>query len=101
LQKVLAIATTAPQAQIRAKLDKRVKDASLNIMGESKRRREILGEQYGKDTRRYSWFPLTRGQTDQFIKITTTGAWLGIGIMIAVWVTVRFIGPSVGWWNFN
>ena len=69
-------------------------------MGESKRRKALLGKQYGQDSERFiSWIPITKTQAEQFIKITSKGAWIGIGIMIAVWFTVRFIGPAFGFWE--
>lgn len=70
-------------------------------MGESKRRKEALGEKYGQEEQIFSWLPLTKSQADQFIKITTKGAWIGIGLMIAAWVTIRFIGPAFGFWQVN
>lgn len=68
-------------------------------MGEAKRRKVALGERYGQESRILPWLPITKSQSEKFIKITTTGAWIGIGIMIAVWFTVRFIGPAFGWWE--
>jgi hypothetical protein len=44
------------------------------------------------------WTSITRKQADQFVSITTTGAWVSIGILVLFWVTIRFIGPSFGWW---
>ena len=46
-------------------------------MGESKRRKEVLGEKYGNPE----------------------PAWYGIGAMVVIWVTIRFIGPAFGWWH--
>ena len=46
-----------------------------------------------------SWLPLTRNQTQQFMAVTTRGAWIGIGAMVVLWITVRFIGPADGWWT--
>jgi|TARA_B100001939_G_scaffold306508_1_gene286077 hypothetical protein len=46
-----------------------------------------------------SWIPLTRNQAQQFVAVTTRGAWIGIGAMVVFWVTVRFIGPAAGWWT--
>lgn len=67
-------------------------------MGESKRRKEALGEKYGQEEKFISWLPFTKKQAEDAYKITTKGAWIGIGVMIAVWFTVRFIGPAFGWW---
>lgn len=70
-------------------------------MGEAKRRKESLGEDYGKEQPVASWLPLTKTQSEQFIKWTTRGSWIGIGFLVAWWVIVRFIGPSFGWWQVN
>ena len=70
-------------------------------MGEAKRRKESLGEQYGKEKYILPWIPITKTQADQFMAITTRGAWIGIGVMAAIWVTVRLIGPAFGWWQVN
>lgn len=67
-------------------------------MGESKRRKEKLGEDYGKEQPILPWLPLTKSQAEKAYKLTTRGAWIGIGVMIALWVTVRFIGPAFGLW---
>lgn len=68
-------------------------------MGEAKRRKEALGDKYGQDQTIFSWLPITKTQGEKFVQWTTKGAWIGIGIMIAAWVTVRFIGPTFGWWE--
>jgi hypothetical protein len=47
------------------------------------------------------WLPLTRNQADQFVTVTTKGAWIGIGALVLFWVTVRFIGPAAGWWTLS
>ena len=70
-------------------------------MGEAKRRKESLGEQYGKEGRFISWLPITKSQSQQFIQITTITAWIGIGVLIFAWLTVRFIGPAFGWWQIE
>jgi hypothetical protein len=46
-----------------------------------------------------SWLPFTRNQADQFVALTTRGAWIGIAALALFWVTVRFIGPAAGWWT--
>lgn len=69
-------------------------------MGESKRRKAAMGNEYGQNSERFiPWLPITKAQSEKFIKITSTGAWIGIGIMIAIWLTVRFIGPAFGLWE--
>lgn len=68
-------------------------------MGEAKRRKTKLGEQYGQEARILPWIPITKAQGEAFVTWTTRGAWVGIGIMIVAWVTVRFIGPAFGWWE--
>ena len=44
------------------------------------------------------WLPLTQNQAEQFVRLTTRGAWVGIGTLVIFWVIVRFIGPAAGWW---
>jgi hypothetical protein len=70
-------------------------------MGESKRRKDALGEDYGSKGEEYliKGLPLTKKQSEQFITLTTQGAWYGIGIMAFAWVVIRFVGPSLGWWK--
>jgi hypothetical protein len=45
------------------------------------------------------WLPFTRNQADRFVSLTTRGAWVGIGALVLFWVTVRFLGPALGWWT--
>lgn len=73
--------------------------ATRVTMGESKRRQEALGEKYGQQERILPWIPISKKQAEQAYKLTTTGAWIGIGVMIVLWLTIRFIGPAFGWWN--
>ena len=68
-------------------------------MGEAKRRQAKLGDDYGQPERILPWLPITKQQSQAFVEWTTRGAWLGIAIMVLLWVTVRFIGPAVGWWT--
>ena len=70
-------------------------------MGEAKRRKEMLGEKYGKEPYILPWFPVTKTQAQQFLKWTTRGTWAGIGILVAIWVVVMFVGPSFGWWEIQ
>lgn len=68
-------------------------------MGEAKRRKAALGEKYGQETRILPWVPITKTQADLFMKWTTRGSWFGIGLMVVLWLTIRFIGPAFGWWE--
>ncbi len=68
-------------------------------MGEAKRRQEKLGKEYGKSQRIVPWLPITQAQSSQFVTLTTKGAWVGIGLMATLWILVRFIGPTLGWWT--
>jgi len=67
-------------------------------MGEAKRRQAALGDRYGKEQPIMPWLPITKSQAQMFMRWTTRGAWIGIGLMIVLWVTIRFIGPGFGWW---
>ncbi|MCH9715366.1 MAG: DUF2839 domain-containing protein [Cyanobacteria bacterium] len=76
-------------------------------MGEAKRR-QIQGLP-PKQTKRSKptkpaervapWLPLSRDQADRFVAITTKAAWIGIAGLVIFWITVRFVGPSAGWWT--
>ncbi len=68
-------------------------------MGEAKRRKATMGEQYGKEEYILPWLPITKTQSEQFVKWTTRGAWVGIGFLVVSWLTVRLIGPAFGWWT--
>ena len=72
---------------------------SISIMGEAKRRKASQGKEYGQSPRILPWVPITKKQAEQFVNWTTRGAWIGIFLMIALWLTVRFIGPAFGWWQ--
>jgi len=66
-------------------------------MGESKRRKSALGDEYGKAPYILPWVPITAKQAEQFVEITTRGAWVGIVALVLVWVMIVFIAPSLGW----
>lgn len=70
-------------------------------MGESKRRKDALGEKYGQEAPILPWLPLTKTQANQFVQWTTRGAWIGIGFLVILWITIRFVGPTLGWWEIN
>jgi len=73
----------------------------LEAMGESKRRKETLGEKYGQETNILPWVPITKTQASQFVQLSTKGAWIGIGALAVVWVTTRLVGPAFGWWQVD
>lgn len=68
-------------------------------MGESKRRQQALGESYGKPEPIISGLPISKETAAKFVAWTSRGAWVGIILMIAAWLTIRFIGPGFGWWT--
>jgi hypothetical protein len=68
-------------------------------MGESKRRQEALGKDYGKPESVLPGLPITKETAAKVVAWTTRGAWVGIILMIAAWLTIRFIGPGFGWWT--
>ena len=70
-------------------------------MGESKRRKESIGDEYGKEERIVPWLPITKTQSQDFVKWTSRGSWIGISLLVAWWVVVRFVGPAAGWWVVN
>lgn len=68
-------------------------------MGEAKRRQESMGEEYGKDPNLLPWLPVTQKQLQKVYDIVMRGSWIGIFIVLTSWIVVRFIGPSLGWWE--
>ena len=44
------------------------------------------------------WLPTTEKQRSQFIDFSITGGWVGIGVLVLIWLVVRIIGPAAGWW---
>ncbi|MDS3861363.1 DUF2839 domain-containing protein [Thermosynechococcaceae cyanobacterium BACA0444] len=70
-------------------------------MGDSKRRKETLGEKYGQEEPVVSWLPLTKSQASQIQKIVTRSTWTGIVLLGLIWIMVRFIGPGLGWWHVS
>ncbi len=70
-------------------------------MGDSKRRKETIGEKYGQEGNIYPWLPIKKSQAQQFVSVSTRGAWIGIGLLVVYWVGVRFVGPALGLWEVN
>jgi len=76
-------------------------------MGEAKRRKKLglqtkknnIKKKFDESPRVFDWFPLTIYQRDRLIKLSIKASWFGIGGLIVLWVVVRFIGPSAGWWT--
>ena len=46
----------------------------------------------------FPWLPVTQKQRDQFFDMSIKAGWVGIGILVLIFVVVRFIGPAAGWW---
>ncbi len=75
-------------------------------MGEAKRRKnlglppkkKLVNSNKDNSPRIIEWLPFTENQKDNFIKLTIRGGWIGIGLLVLLWIVVRFIGPSLGWW---
>ena len=75
-------------------------------MGEAKRKKELglsSTKVYKKveidnSPRLIQWLPITVNQKDKFIKLSIRAGWIGIFLLILLWVVVRFIGPAAGWW---
>jgi len=75
-------------------------------MGEAKRRknlglppREISSNKNIDNSQRLiDWLPITQNQKDNFINLSIKAGWVGIALLILLWVIVRFIGPAAGWW---
>ncbi len=76
-------------------------------MGEAKRRKTLgLPSKENKtqikldeSPRLFEWLPLTINQKDSLIKLSIKASWFGIGGLVILWIVVRFIGPSAGWWT--
>ena len=76
-------------------------------MGEARRRaqeglppRKTKNPKDGKESFAgiMSWLPITEKKRLQFYEFTTRAGWIGIGVLVVIWVIVRFIGPAAGWW---
>jgi hypothetical protein len=70
-------------------------------MGDSKRRKETIGEKYGQEGNIYPWLPIKKSEATQFVSASTRGAWIGIGLLVVYWVVVRFVGPAFRLWEVN
>lgn len=70
-------------------------------MGEAKRRKAALGEKSGKEAQIFPWLPISKKQAQQIVDSSNRVAWIGIGLLVVYWITVRFIGPAFGWWQVS
>ncbi len=73
-------------------------------MGEAKRRKAQMGTKYGDPDQelifpQFKLIPFTKGQAKLAYQWTTRGAWAGIAFLAMFWVIIRFIGPTLGWWE--
>ena len=76
-------------------------------MGEEKRRKTLglppkqnnIKINSDDSPRIFNWLPITTNQRDSLIKISIKASWFGIAGLIVLWIVVRFIGPSAGWWT--
>ena len=69
-------------------------------MGDAKRRKET-GETQPDGKRIVAWLPLTTTQSADFVRVSTKGAWIGIGLLVFAWFTVRWFGPALGLWQIT
>ena len=75
-------------------------------MGEARRKNEQMpfkrteNKKISKDSspRIFSWLPITEAQEQSFVRLTIRGSWIGIGVLVLLWLVVRLIGPAAGWW---
>ncbi|WP_218080502.1 DUF2839 domain-containing protein [Anthocerotibacter panamensis] len=67
-------------------------------MGESKRRKETMGNSYSDPAQKVVFLGFTRAQVDKVYDFTRTGTWICIGALAAFWVVFR-IGIWQGWWG--
>jgi len=87
-------------------LIKLLSNKTLKKMGEAKRRKTLglpprdvdLKKDIDNSPRFITWLPVTENQKDSFIKFSIRASWIGIGLLILLWIVVRFIGPAAGWW---
>ena len=76
-------------------------------MGEAKRRKNLgwkpkkrdLNKIVDNSPRLLNWLPITEKQKDKFIQLSIKTSWVGIGLLVFLWIIVRFIGQSLGWWT--
>ena len=54
---------------------------------------------FDESPRLFEWLPLTTNQRDSLIKLSIKTSWFGIAGLVILWIVVRFIGPSAGWWT--
>ena len=75
-------------------------------MGEAKRRKTLGLPPKKNNTktkydspRLFEWLPFTINQRDNLIKLSIKASWFGIGGLVILWIVVRFVGPTAGWWT--
>ena len=78
-------------------------------MGEAKRRiklglppknsKRVKASNFDSSPKLVEWLLITQNQKDYFIKMSIRGSWIGIVLLVLLWIVVRFIGPTAGWWT--
>tara|TARA_Y100001970_G_C14258815_1_gene877821 strand:+ start:4139 stop:4360 length:222 start_codon:yes stop_codon:yes gene_type:complete len=67
-------------------------------MGEARRRKDLGLSPRQEKPNKTNFFSQNFNSREKIISLLVKGGWLGIAILIAIWITVRFIGPAAGWW---
>jgi Protein of unknown function (DUF2839) len=69
-------------------------------MGDSKRRKEILGSSYGTVGDDVVFLNFTKSQIKKAYDFTISGTWVCISALVLIWVIVR-IGVWQHWWGVS
>lgn len=75
-------------------------------MGEAKRKRDLgltpkkrNNKVIDNSPRLANWLSVTQKQKDKFIQLSIKTSWVGICLLVFLWLVVRFVGPYFGWWT--
>ncbi len=67
-------------------------------MGDSKRRKDTLGDKYGTVAEEKLLFNFTRAQVTEFYDFVTKSTWFCIGAVVVLWLIMR-LGVWQHWWG--